>query len=111
MKKSTPTITPKFYRQGDVALMLVDTLPATAKRQKPGNPILAYGENTGHHHQIQSSGACLLEDEESHETYLDLPELADLTHQEHATIPLPAGTYKLIHQREYHPLEIRRVQD
>ena len=108
MKKQTIK-KPQMYRQGDVALVKVTSIPESAKRQEPGNPILAYGEVTGHHHQVQSSGAALCEAPEV--TFLDLPGAADLTHQEHATISLPAGTYRLVHQREYHPEAIRRVVD
>jgi hypothetical protein len=32
-------------------------------------------------------------------------------HQEHATIAVPAGNYRVIRQREYSPERIRRVED
>lgn len=34
-----------------------------------------------------------------------------ITHQEHDTVILPAGNYKVIRQREYHPEAIRNVLD
>jgi hypothetical protein len=36
---------------------------------------------------------------------------AERRHEEHATIPLPAGLYRVRIQREYHPEAIRRVVD
>lgn len=38
-----------MYRQGDVALFKVDSIPVGKKEKKP---ILAYGEVTGHRHEI-----------------------------------------------------------
>jgi hypothetical protein len=102
---------PQTYRQGDVLIVRVDSIPDDAQRAKPGNPVLAYGEVTGHHHQVQSGGtACLLETP-AKVVFLDLREASLLTHQEHATITLPPGKYRIGHQREYSPAEIRRVVD
>lgn len=74
--------------------------------------MLAYGEATGRHHSIASSSGTLFVDDKNQATLLEVTEaLADLEHQEHNTIKLPAGRYRVIHQREYHPQEIRRVID
>ncbi|MGD0053083.1 MAG: hypothetical protein ABSD03_14880, partial [Vulcanimicrobiaceae bacterium] len=43
-----------LYRQGDVPLVVAQ-LPPTAKRVDAGRVILAYGEQTGHHHRFESS--------------------------------------------------------
>ena len=100
----------KHYRQGDVLVIAVSSLPKTAVLQQ-GPVILAHGEVTGHAHQIHS-GASLYLDPETQATYVEIAEaLAELRHEEHATIPLPNGVYRVIRQREYSPTEIRNVQD
>lgn len=105
MKKST------LLRQGDVLLVRVASIPATAKRrdEPAGNPILAHGEVTGHHHRVEHGGAALLDVPAG--VYLDLPGDALLTHQEHDPIPLTRGAYQVIRQREYSPAAVRNVAD
>lgn len=52
---------PTAYRQGDVILIQVDDIPATArelKRDKLGRIVLAYGEVTGHAHALRDKGIC-----------------------------------------------------
>jgi len=97
-----------LYRHGDVLVQAVDALPEAHPR--PG-ATLARGEVTGHSHrfsqpaqvQLYSAGA---------ETYVQvLSESADLIHEEHHTITLPRGVYKVWMQREYSPEAIRRVLD
>lgn len=97
-----------LYRHGDVLVQHVDTLPAAHPR--PG-AVLARGEVTGHSHrfrdptqvQLYAAGA---------DTFVQvLSDTADLIHEEHATIPLPRGTYRVWMQREYSPEAIRRVID
>jgi len=98
------------YRQGDVLIERVESLPKTAKLQK-GPVILAHGEVTGHAHQIHK-GANLYMDPESQATYVEIAEaIADLTHEEHATVPLEKGIYRVVRQREYSPEAIRNVAD
>jgi hypothetical protein len=98
-----------LYRHGDVMINQIDTLPDNAKKR--GNVILAYGEITGHSHRIA--------DPHSAETFeldgqiylkVTAPK-ALLIHEEHATIELPQGIYRVWQQREYTPGEIRRVYD
>lgn len=102
-------------RQGDVLIERVESIPgvAKAKSRDAGRVILAYGEVTGHAHQIadpDSCGAVLLTVAES-ATFLRLTKGAQLIHEEHATIDLPAGSYKITHQREYAYGETMRVAD
>ena len=99
-------------RQGDV-LVVSATIPANAKPKERDNGrlILAYGEVTGHAHQIMDpEGAVLLSVAES-ATFLRLAKGAQLVHEEHATIDLPAGEYRVIQQREYRYGESVRVRD
>lgn len=99
------------YRHGDVFLQRIERLPEAAKRTaRKGDVILAEGEVTGHAHRIATPGVRLWSAGE--QRYITVPEGgAALTHEEHARIDLPAGTYEVIRQREYSPEAIRNVAD
>ena len=109
------TETKFLARQGDVLVERVDSIPADAKT-KPrdrNRVILAYGEVTGHAHQIadpDAAGAVLLTVAES-ATFLRLAKKAQLVHEEHAVINIPAGDYKITIQREYQYGETMKVRD
>jgi hypothetical protein len=102
-------------RQGDVFLERVSSLPAKAVRlsRDQGRLILAYGEQTGHAHVVETD-ADVVEAflaELDGQTYLSVPASARVVHEEHGTIPLPKGVYKVVRQREYNPEAIRNVRD
>jgi hypothetical protein len=105
------------YRQGDVYLKRVDTIPAGLKPVKPknGRVILAHGEVTGHHHsfpaKVGNGRITMYGQDENAPRFIDIPHPATLVHQEHAPINVEPGTYEVIRQREYSPKEIRRVLD
>lgn len=92
-----------MYRHGDVILMPVAAIPESAKREtRKGDILLALGKVTGHAHRIATPGAVTFLSGE--DRYLTVSEGgAALTHEEHATIALPPGNYKLVHQRFYKP--------
>jgi hypothetical protein len=103
----------EIYRQGDV--LLVRVRRSIAKDAAPvarvaGRLILAYGEVTGHAHAIDSALAELFE-ERGGALYLRVRGPAALTHEEHAAIALPRGTFRVFLQREYAPGELRQVAD
>lgn len=106
-----------FYRQGDVGLMRTDEpVPAAAALVEPDNNrvILAYGEVTGHAHAIACDYAKMYRWEDQKDgtvRLLEVKEGAELRHEEHDTIALPPGRYRVIQQREYHPEAIRNVAD
>jgi hypothetical protein len=90
------------YRQGDVFLMEVSKLPEDAKEEAPSDKIvLAYGEVTGHSHSVRTEDAKLYRN--NNDDYLVVEEHANLVHEEHDAIALPAGIYRIIRQREYNP--------
>ena len=113
------------YRQGDVLLIKVDDAPkGAAVPLDAGRVVLAYGEVTGHAHAIASRSATL------HERLLTEDRTADgndiwraaerilvasapvaLQHEEHATIDLPGGTFRVVRQREFDALSSRLVAD
>lgn len=98
------------YRHGDVYLFEVTEIPNGAKRTKvDGDVILAYGEVTGHAHRISQKTVSLWDDDG--QRYLNVEGPAYLTHEEHHTIPLSKGVYRVVQQREYTPEAIRKVRD
>lgn len=102
----------KTYRQGDVLVQLVGQLPSELKDvpRDNGRIVLAYGEVTGHAHAITNRIARFYENTTG-DRFLKLDKPAALTHEEHGTINLPAGNYRVIRQREYSPEAIRNVAD
>ena len=107
---------PLIYRQGDVLLIAVDSIPADAAPCTiDGDVILAYGEVTGHAHRLApdtvkpfAKGGVWSPAAERFLTALDG---ATITHEEHGAIALAPGCYRVIQQREYHPDAIRNVAD
>jgi hypothetical protein len=71
--------------------------------------ILAEGEATGHYHAASASDAVLLA--KGTERFLRVVRPTMLKHDEHREIKLPAGTFRVVRQREYSPGEIRQVSD
>lgn len=104
-----------MFRQGDVLIVPVDSIPESAKpvKRDNGRVVLAYGEVTGHAHALRERRVQLLSENGSRDIcYLRVscPE-AFLRHEEHREIRLPAGNYKIVRQREYTPEAIRNVAD
>src|SRR5262245_35797854 len=102
----------KLYAQGDIILELVEE--ATPRTPLPPDPdgavVLARGELTGHRHAFHGGGVTLFRDDS---LARDVPSdlyighirisvpAAHLQHEEHATISLPAGTYRVRRQRKW----------
>jgi len=104
----------KCYRQGDVLLLEVACRPSDVRRvpREQGRLVLAHGEVTGHAHVIADAAAELVTREQADELYLLVyGDEVVLEHEEHDTIPLPAGSYRVIRQREYTPESVRYVAD
>jgi hypothetical protein len=86
-------------------------IPKDAIKQKPkGRIILAHGEATGHHHSVDIDAADWWKQSDGTQ-FLAVKEEAAVEHQEHDTINLPPGSYRVRRQREYSPEAIRNVQD
>lgn len=98
-------------RQGDVYLVPVKSIPAkaTVRERDNGRVVLAYGEVTGHAHAFSNSGVALLEADGAE--FIQVDEVSRLMHEEHDAIDVPAGKYRIVHQREYTPEAIRNVLD
>ena len=96
-----------LYQQGDVLLFVVNEIPLTA--QKHTNNHLAEGEASGHFHAAVG-GTVLAEKDD---LYLDAPEGCEVTHQEHKTITLPPGKFKvgIVQEYDHFAEEAREVRD
>ena len=99
----------KQYRHGDVLIEETSALPKS--REKLQHSILAHGEVTGHCHRLkESSEADLYATPEG--LYLHVRgRTVSVIHEEHSTITLTSGYYRVWRQREYSPQEIRVVRD
>lgn len=100
----------KMYRQGDVMMELVDTVPeglVKIPRDKRG-VVLAEGEATGHFHGIRSRSATLYRSEMD-ERYMKVTAPVALRHQEHTAVTLPVGNYRVHIHHEYQPAELPRA--
>lgn len=115
----------KVYRQGDVLLIPTTKSPsAKAKRiTDHGRLILAYGEVTGHCHQIVADEAvtvenpdpiapCELFEEPDGSRILVLSRPSALTHDEHDPAALAGGQhFEVIRQCEWSLDDVRQVAD
>lgn len=96
----------KLWRHGDVVLTAVESRPTEAKEIK--ELVLAYGEVTGHAHRVKGNASLW---EFGGERFLVVEDEATLTHEEHKSIELDRGVYRVTIQREYEPDGWRNVQD
>lgn len=103
----------KIFRQGDVLIQRVASIPNGLAKQKPeqGRIILAHGEATGHHHSLEADAADWWKDEKSGDQFLNVAKVASVVHQEHGPIALKPGKYLVRRQKEYSPAAIRNVAD
>lgn len=115
------TTVPAHYRQGDVLIERISSLPRSLKpiARENGKVVLAHGEVTGHAHAIADPHVAHFDapaertnDGLAGVTYLEVREaVAALKHEEHSTIPLEPGIYRITRQREYSPEALRNVAD
>jgi hypothetical protein len=99
-------------QQGDVWLERTSKIPGTAKKLKHGK--LAEGEATGHHHSPTNLGiAILFMDEERMFLRVKEGETAEVTHQEHGTVRVPAGDWEVgqVFEYDHFEEEARKVLD
>ena len=107
-------------RQGDVYLRPTRSRPSDAAKLviDQGRVILAYGEVTGHAHQVVaettdavSTPPCALFEEPDGSRLLIVDRPCTLRHEEHGPIALAPGAYRVVRQREYSPEAVRNVAD
>lgn len=98
-----------MWRQGDVFIAPIPTIPADA--QPRPHCVLAEGEVTGHSHRVKESGVARLF-ARAGSLFLEVTAVqATVAHEEHGPVTLPRGTYRVWQQREYSPEAIRVVRD
>lgn len=105
-----------IFRQGDVALIAVKSIPADAAEMPvtANKVILALGEVTGHHHRFEfrdTTHNVKLYTAAGGARYLHVLTDADLEHEEHSTVRVPPGKYFLPRQVEFTPAAVRNVAD
>ena len=101
------------YRQGDILLLRCASIPAGARPEAPedGCVVLARGETTGHAHVMAADRVCHFRDDGTGGGFVRVEGKAAvaLTHEEHAPLMVPPGSYRVLRQREYQPRELPRV--
>lgn len=94
----------KQYRQGDIYIEEVSSLPKGLKKRK--NLVILYGEATNHSHRLLEGSVF---DGKNGAIYLELLKNTQIVHDEHGPIDLPKGVYKVSRQREYVMKDMVRV--
>lgn len=108
-RKARARASSTIWRQGDVFLIAVPSLPAAGRVER--RPVLAEGEATGHTHRLEDPASARVFSVGG-TLYLEvLADSATVVHEEHRPVTLPRGGYEVRIQREYSPQEIRRVVD
>jgi hypothetical protein len=99
---------PFEFRQGDVLLVLVNSLPAGLDDITPlsGRVVLQHGESTGHAHAFYDRGVKVFAPKGaakgSRPTYLQVVcKTAFLRHEEHSPASIPPGIYRMPTQVEH----------
>src|SRR5574341_1919329 len=94
-------------RQGDVFIRRVAELPSGARKLKrdKGKVVLAYGEATGHAHAFGSRFVNMYavadEFDRTACSWLRVMQDVVLRHEEHRSITLPPGNYRVVRQRQW----------
>lgn len=114
----------KIFAQGDIILERVADASAAApiNVDPDGSVVLARGEVTGHRHRFLAGFDVVMFRDDAlardmpAELYLGHIKIAaahgaELKHEEHDTIQLEAGTYRVRRQREFDAGEARIVAD
>ena len=95
-----------LYRQGDIYIESVAAIPESAAERQ--NHVLADGELTGHQHRITDFRSALVLEDRGQLYVNVVSEFADVVHEEHGTIQLERGLYRVWRQREFDPLFVAR---
>lgn len=111
-----------LYAQGDLLIERVGDIPMSGTTVEPGAcgaAVLAEGETTGHRHAIYDRVTMFRDEALAHDipnglyvghVRVDGP-CARIQHDEHDSITLPKGTYRIRRQRELEPKDARIVAD
>ncbi len=105
-----------MIRQGDVLFVPVPDAGITEHSTKVESGVIQEGSATGHHHRIAESDlekATLYMIDWRGERALRCTQAVSITHEEHKTVTLPPGDYKIRIAQEYDYLQnvARSVRD
>lgn len=95
-----------MIRHGDVQIIKTDSIPKDAK--KLARKELAYGEVTGHAHRTDVGE---LFETKNGQLFLKVSKLAKVSHEEHKTVTLKPGNYRVSIKRQYTPRGWENVAD
>jgi hypothetical protein len=93
-------------RHGDVLILQKDKIKKEGKTEKP---ILAYGEVTGHMHQIVEGLAHVYKFD--NKIYMEALTDCKINHEEHGLKEIPKGDYEIIIQEEWQETGWKKVID
>lgn len=100
------------YRQGDVLITPVATIPASAKPTTTRKRlVVAEGEATGHCHAIDFTAKQMQTFRDGEQLYIRVLQPVVLTHQEHSAATIEPGDYMVVRQVETWLDEVRQVAD
>jgi len=101
-----------LMRQGDVFIETIDVVPQEVAERPLPHGTLVHGEVTGHSHRLEDlATGQLYAGRAPGELFLRISAPARIIHEEHGTITLSVGAYRVWRQREYTPQAIRYVVD
>lgn len=102
------------FRQGDIYITKLSSVPGNAKAMKQPESQLAPGATKGSRHCLESlAGVTMYKIENANELQgpiLVLEKTTRVGHPEHGPVDLEAGTYSVTYQRAFAE-ELRRVRD
>lgn len=102
------------FRQGDILFVKANEAPSgdEVARDNQNRVVVAEGEATGHCHAIHHEAVKMFRDNKLDRTWIVVSDnAADVVHEEHDTITLDEGSWRIIYQRQYVRGQVRRVLD
>ena len=97
----------KWIRHGDVIITRI-TAEVYENLHLPhkNDTVIAYGEATGHHHKLlaKAGQAQVLVNKAQEAQAFSVNSDTKLVHEEHKTVTIPKGYYKVEFEKEYEPL-------
>ena len=96
-----------MFRQGDILLVKAEA----HEGEKLESLVIQEGEVTGHAHRIADPDTAALFGVNGIAEFVVVSQPAEIVHEDHDTVNLEAGIYRVIRQREYSPKANRRVLD
>ena len=90
-----------LFRQGDIYIESVRCLPDGALKRD--SIVLAEGELTGHSHRVRDFRTADVYEFPGNLFVDVVADCAEIVHEEHGTIALNRGVYRVWRQREYDP--------